>query len=300
LIRLTSVSAAGGPCERRSTERVATVRDAGQPMSEADKAFTDSIAEIYDTHLVPLIFEQYAADLARRTAALGPDSLVEIAAGSGVVTRAVAPVLGRDVRYVVTDLNPPMLDRAAAVQPDASAIEWRPADALALPFDDETFDLALCQFGAMFFPDRVRAYSEARRVLRPGGSFVFSMWDRIEENEFAAVVTDALAVRYPQDPPRFLPRTPHGHHDTQVFQRELEQAGFANVAVEAMDAVSSAATPDIPAVAYCMGTPLRNEIEALDPDGLEHATIQATQALSERYGEDRIEGRIRAFVITAS
>jgi ubiquinone/menaquinone biosynthesis C-methylase UbiE len=224
-------------------------------MSEADKAFTDSIAEIYDTRLVPLMFEHYAADLARRTAALGPDSLVEIAAGSGVVSRAVAPVLGQDVRYVVTDLNPPMLDRAAAVQPDATGIEWRPTDAFALPFDDETFDLALCQFGVMFFPDRVRAYSEARRVLRPGGSFVFSMWDRIEENGFAAVVTDALAERYPQDPPRFLPRTPHGHHDTGVFRRELEEAGFANVAIVPLDAVSSATTPEIPAVAYCMGHP---------------------------------------------
>ena len=268
-------------------------------MSETDKVFTDPIAQIYDTHLVPLIFEQYAADLAERTEVLAPETLIEIAAGSGVVTRAVAPVLASGTRHVVTDLNPPMLDRAASVQPDPGAIEWKPADALALPFDADTFDLALCQFGVMFFPDRVRAYSEARRVLRLGGSFVFNMWDRIERNDFAHVVTDAMATRFPDDPPRFLPRTPHGHYDTEVYSSELKAAGFTDITIEPLDAASAAAGPDIPAVAYCEGTPLRNEIEALDPGGLEGATDQATQALATRFGDGRIEGRIRAFVITA-
>lgn len=248
---------------------------------------------------MPLIFEQYAADLAERTRALAPDTIVEIAAGSGVVTRAVAPTLSRDAKHVVTDLSPPMLDRAASVQPDPTGIEWAPADALDLPFDADTFDLALCQFGVMFFPDRVRAYSEARRVLRPGGSFVFNMWDRIEANDFADVVTDALAMRFPEDPPRFLSRTPHGHYDTEVYSSELKAAGFSDITVEPLDAVSAAAGPDIPAVAYCKGTPLRNEIEVLDPNGLDDATNQATQALASRFGDGRIEGRIRAFVITA-
>ena len=271
----------------------------GFHVSEADKAFTSSIAEIYDSHLVPLIFEQYAGDLAQRTEVLGPETLIEIAAGSGVVTRAVAPVLAPGARHVVTDLNRPMLDRAALVQPDPGAIEWTPADALALPFDADMFDLALCQFGAMFFPDRVRAYSEARRVLRPGGSFVFNMWDRIEENDFAQAVTEAMALRFPDDPPRFLPRTPHGHYDTEVYVSELKAAGFSDITIEPLDAVSTAAEPNIPAVAYCQGTPLRNEIEALDPGGLEEATDEATRALADRFGIGHIEGRIRAFVIAA-
>ncbi len=268
-------------------------------MSDTDKVFTDPIAEVYDTHLVPLIFEQYAADLAERTKELAPDTIVEIAAGSGVVTRAVAPALPRGARHVVTDLNPPMLDRAASVQPGPAGIEWTPADALDLPFEANTFDLALCQFGVMFFPDRVRAYSEARRVLRPGGSFVFNMWDRITENDFADVVTDALAARFPEEPPRFLPRTPHGHYDTEVFRSELRLAGFTDISVEPLAAISKAVSPDVPAVAYCQGTPLRNEVEALDADGLEEATNQAAQALASRFGDGRIEGRIRAFVITA-
>lgn len=127
--------------------------------------FTGSIADAYDKYLVPLIFEPYALDLAERADALEPDTMLEVAAGSGVVTRAVAPVLRAGVRYVATDLNKPMLDRAASRQPNPGSIEWQPADALDLPFPDETFDLVLCQFGVMFFPDRAKAYSEARRVL---------------------------------------------------------------------------------------------------------------------------------------
>ena len=166
-------------------------------MSDSDKLFTGSIAAIYDRYPVPLIFERYARDMAERTASVVPDSILEIASGSGVVTRAVAEVLRSDTRYVATDLNPPMLEQAAKTQPDPERAEWQPADALHLPFGDETFDLALCQFGVMFFPDWIRAYSEARRVLRSGGAFVFSIWDRIEENEFAHVVTQSLADTFP-------------------------------------------------------------------------------------------------------
>jgi ubiquinone/menaquinone biosynthesis C-methylase UbiE len=269
-------------------------------LSDSDKLFTGSIATIYDRYLVPLIFEQYARDMAERAASLAPDSILEIASGSGVVTRAVAEVLRSDTRYVATDLNPPMLEQAAKAQSDPERIEWQPADALHLPFGDETFDLALCQFGVMFFPDRVRAYSETRRVLRSGGAFVFSMWDRIEENDFAQVVTQSLAATFPRDPPDFLARVPHGHYDIDLFRTELRTAGFTDVTIESLEAISSAENAMIPAVAYCQGTPLRNEIETQTTSTLEEATEQASNAIAERFGEGSVEGRIRAFVITAS
>lgn len=139
-------------------------------MTDSDSAFTGSIPEIYDTHLVPLLFEPYAADLARRVAALAPKSVLETAAGSGVVTRALAPRLRSADRYVVTDLNSAILERASSEQPAQDNIEWRQADALALPFEDDAFDAVCCQFGVMFFPDRVAGYAEARRVLKPGGA----------------------------------------------------------------------------------------------------------------------------------
>jgi ubiquinone/menaquinone biosynthesis C-methylase UbiE len=268
-------------------------------VSESDKVFTGSIAEVYDSHLVPLIFDPYAADLARRTAAIDPDAVLEIAAGSGVVARAVAPVLKSGARHVVTDLNPPMLERAASMQPHPERIEWKPADAIELPFDDDSFDVVLCQFGAMFFPDRVKAYGEVRRVLRPGGAFIFNMWDRIEENDFAHVVTQALAEIFPVDPPLFLDRTPHGHYDPDVYRAELQSAGFGDVTIETLDEISAADSPAIPAIAYCCGTPLRNEIEAREGPGLDEATQHAAKAIAGRFGEGAVEGRIRAFIITA-
>ena len=201
-------------------------------MSETDKVFAGSIPENYDRYLVPLIFETFAQDIARRVAALSPSSVLETAAGSGVVTRALTPRLAPDASYVVTDLNQPMLDYAATRQPADRRIRWRKADAQALPFEDAAFDIVCCQFGVMFFPDRQRGYREAKRVLKPGGRFMFNVWDRIEENVFANDVTDALAEVFPRDPPRFLARTPHGYHDTALIRSELEKAGFSNVAIE--------------------------------------------------------------------
>src|SRR6476646_308628 len=201
-------------------------------MLETDKVFAGSIPENYDRYMVPLIFEPFAADLARRAASLSPSAILEIAAGTGVVTRALAPKLPLGASYIVTDLNQPMLDYAASRQAPDSRIKWRRADALALPFEDAVFDLVCCQFGAMFFPDRILGYREARRVLKPGGHFLFSVWDRIEENVFADDVESAVAKIFPNDPPRFLARTPHGYHDTDLIRTDVEGAGFSNVAIE--------------------------------------------------------------------
>ena len=270
-------------------------------MSEADKVFAGSIPENYDRHMVPLIFASYAQDIARRASALAPKSVLETAAGSGVVTRALAPKLGADARYVVTDLNQPMLDYAATRQGPDSRIEWRQADALGLPFDDASFDVVCCQFGAMFFPDRVAGYAEARRVLRPGGRFVFNVWDRIEENAFADEVTNAVATVFPHDPPRFLARTPHGYHDIARIREELGRAGFAAIEIETREKVSRAPSARDVATAYCQGTPLRNEIETRDASLLQLATDRATEAIASRHGgEGPVAGKIQAHVIVAA
>jgi len=193
--------------------------------------FAGSIPENYDRYMVPLIFEPFAADVAERAAGLSPRAVLETAAGTGVVTRALAPRLASDARYTVTDLNQPMLDYAAARQAPDGRLDWRQADALALPFEPAAFDLVCCQFGAMFFPDRIAAYREARRVLKRGGHFLLSVWDRIEENIFAHDVTSALARLFPHDPPRFLARTPHGYHDAAQIRDDLAAAGFSRVTI---------------------------------------------------------------------
>jgi ubiquinone/menaquinone biosynthesis C-methylase UbiE len=269
-------------------------------MAATDKLFAGSIPEIYDRLLVPLIFECYARDLAERLTDVKPQDVLETAAGTGVLTRAIASRLPADARIVVTDLNQPMLDHAAGkTQPDGR-ITWRQADALALPFADHSFDAVMCQFGAMFFPDKVGGYREARRVLKPGGHFIFNVWDQISENEFADVVTEALATVFPQDPPRFMARIPHGYHDVATIRDELALAGFASISIETRGDISRAQSPRDPAIAYCQGTPLRNEIEARGAPGLEAATQACAEALALRFGNGAVEGRIRAHVITAA
>jgi ubiquinone/menaquinone biosynthesis C-methylase UbiE len=269
-------------------------------MAEVDKVFIGSIPENYDRYLVPLIFQEFADDLANRAASLSPKTILETAAGSGVVTRALIAKIPQDVRYTVTDLNQPMLDYAATRLPDEKRITWRQADAQQLPFDDATFDVVCCQFGAMFFPDRELAYREARRVLKPGGSFLFSVWDRIEENVFADDVTKALAEMFPSDPPRFLARTPHGHGDTMVIRGELEKAGFSRIAIDTRALQSRAPSPRHPAIAYCQGTPLRNEIEARDAQKLEAATDYAASKIAKKHGHGKVAAKIQAHIIRAA
>jgi ubiquinone/menaquinone biosynthesis C-methylase UbiE len=269
-------------------------------MLETDKVFAGSIPENYDRYMVPLIFEPFAADLARRAASLSPGAVLETAAGTGVVTRALAPKLSPDASYVVTDLNQPMLDYAASRQASDSRIEWRQADTMTLPFENAAFDLVCCQFGAMFFPDRSTAYREARRVLKPGGHFLFNVWDRIEENVFADDVTNALARIFPNDPPRFLARTPHGYHDTALIRSDLEAAGFSHVVIETRAEQSRASSARIPAVAYCQGTVLRSEIEARDAGKLEAATDYAAAAIADRHGSGEVAAKIQAHIIMAA
>ncbi|MDE3120809.1 MAG: methyltransferase domain-containing protein [Paracoccaceae bacterium] len=268
-------------------------------MSNTDAVFRGSIPEFYDSYMVPLIFEPYARDLADRVARLAPKSVLETAAGTGVVPRALVRRLPAGVRYVVTDLNEPMLAFAAGRQPEDRRIEWRWADALDLPFEDAGFDVVICQFGAMFFPDRSRGFAEARRVLRPGGRYLFSVWDRIGTNEFTDVITEVLGAYFPADPPRFMVRTPHGYHDEAVIRSDLARAGFDEVSIEGIDAVSRAPSAWQVARAFCQGTPLRSEIEARDPAGLERVTAIVAEALEARYGMGEVEAGIRAHVVTA-
>lgn len=141
-------------------------------------------------------------------------------------------------------------------------------------------------------------YREARRVLKPGGHFLFNAWDRIAENEFVGVVTEALAALLPQDPPDFVARTPYGYFDVERIREELTRAGFTSISVEARDDISRGPSPHDVAIAYCEGTPLRNEIEARDPSLIEEATQKVAEALAQRFGSGPIEGRIRAHVIT--
>jgi SAM-dependent methyltransferase len=265
---------------------------------DSDKVFTGSIPKLYESYLVPLIFEPYAADLVNRLASRSLTRVLEIAAGTGVVTRALASALPENVSIVATDLNQPMLDQASVLG-TKRPVEWRQADAMQLPFRDGIFDAVICQFGVMFLPDKAKAFSEARRVLGSGGVFIFNVWDRIEENEFADTVTTALESLFPEDPPRFMARTPHGYYDRLMIGRDLGKAGFtASPQINTVAARSRATSFRVPAIAYCQGTPLRNEIEARDVSRLGEATDVAAEAVARRFGRGAVDGKIQAHIVT--
>ena len=265
-----------------------------------DSVFAGSVPEFYDRYLVPLIFEPYAEDLVARLGQLGMTSILEIGAGSGVATRAMAAGLPDSVSITATDLNEPMIDHARS-RGSVRPVTWQAADVMELPFGDGEFDAVVCQFAVMFFPDRARAFAEVARVVCPGGVFVFSVWDCIEENEFADVITEAVGRLFPEDPPRFLARTPHGYYDETTIQTDLSDGGFSVPAgFEAVDARSRAASCEAAAIAYCQGTPLRDEIEARHPARLGEATRVAAEAIRDRFGATDIDGKIRGYVITAT
>ena len=263
-----------------------------------DKAFTGSIPALYESNLVPLLFEPYAIDTAKRLRSLSNGRVLEIACGTGVVTRQMASTLPESVSITASDLNQAMLDRAASVG-TSRPVEWRQADAMQLPFDAGTFDAVVCQFGVMFLPDKARAFAEARRVLRPGGTFLFNVWDRIEDNEVAAEVTAALQPLFPVDPPRFLPRTPYGYYDHATIARDLAGGGFTTAPrIETVAARSRADSARSAAIGVCQGTPLRAEIEARDPARLGEATDAAEQALAQRFGRGPVDAKMQAIVVT--
>lgn len=263
-----------------------------------DKVFTGSIPKLYDKYLVPLIFEPYAIDLVNRLKSRSLSQVLEIAAGTGVVTRMLASSLPESVSIIATDLNQAMLDQASAIGTER-AVEWRQADAMQLPFPDGTFDAVVCQFGVMFFPEKSKALSEVRRVLRPGGVFIFNVWGRIEENEFADTVTTALASLFPNDPPRFMVRTPYGYHDHHVIQQDLTKGGFTALPqFDIVAARSQAISSHDVAIAFCQGTPLRNEIETRDASWLDEATDISAEAIAKRFGRGAVDGKIQAIIVT--
>jgi SAM-dependent methyltransferase len=264
-----------------------------------DTVFAGAVPTVYDTFLVPLIFEAYAEDLAGRVAARSPRRVLEVAAGTGVVTRHLARRLPSTSTLVATDLNPPMLERAQAVGTDGT-VEWRAADAMDLPFEDGAFDAVVCQFGVMFYPDRAKAHGEARRVLRPGGGYFFNVWDRLEENAIADLVTQALARAFPDDPPRFLERTPYAYHERARIEQDLAAGGFeANPEIVTLPKTSRARSAHEAALAFCQGSPLRGEIEARG-GRLEEVAGAAAVAIARKFGDGPIAAPMQAHVVTVT
>jgi len=267
-------------------------------IAATDKNFAGSIPKLYDTYAVPMIFEQYAKDLVHRLKTRSLSSVLEIAAGTGIVTRIMCEELSPQINIIATDLTQAMLDQAQQTG-TRRPVHWQQADAIQLPFSEAQFDAVVCQFGAMFFSDKSKAYAEIHRVLKPGGIFLFNVWDSVEQNEFADVVTQALATVFPDNPPRFMARTPHGYYDLQLISDDLRKGGFAGTPTfDTVAKISQAPSAAIVAMTYCQGTPLRNEIEARDASRMEEATRTAETALIKRFGDGPVSAKIQAHIVS--
>ncbi|MEP6574724.1 MAG: methyltransferase domain-containing protein [Gemmatimonadota bacterium] len=192
--------------------------------------FIGSIPELYDRYLVPVVLAPFADDLARRVAASRPMRVLELACGTGLLTSRLRSALSTDATIVATDLQQPMLDVARRKHNDFTGVEWQQADAMDLPFGSDRFEAVACQFGVMFFPDKLRAAQEAARVLEPGGTFVFNVWDGLERNQFARLVHETVGSFFQQAPPDFC-LTPFGYHDPAAIGAMLSLAGFSRIEI---------------------------------------------------------------------
>ena len=258
-----------------------------------------SVFDVYDELLVPLCFQGYADDLATRLADVRDGELLVVACGTGVDTRVLADALPSSVTITATDLVPGMVARAQ--QRGASrSVTWDVADALHLPYDDASFDVVVCQFGAQFFSAKADAFAEAARVLRPGGRVELAVWDQISLNDFGATVASAMRALFPDDPPAFLERMPYSYHDPDVIVADLVAGGFvAPTTIQRVGHRARAASPEAVATAFCGGTPLRDQLQAGGPDRLGRAIDWAARALADRFGHADLSGRTAALVATA-
>jgi ubiquinone/menaquinone biosynthesis C-methylase UbiE len=264
----------------------------------SDVVFDGSIPEAYDRYLGPLLFEPFAADLARRLAKPRALKVLEVAAGTGIVTRRLLEVLPANGRLTVTDLNEPMLAHARLKIGEDPRVHWRQADALELPFSDGEFDAVVCQFGLMFFPDKARSIREFYRVLAPGGHLLLSVWDSLQANPHATVAQSAIVEFFSVDPPQFY-AIPFSYYDTAEIRKVVAAAGFTNVEIETIKLTGESPSAALAAKGFVRGNPVVNTIRERAPDKLVDIERLAAKRLNERYGPDPIRIPLQAHVVSA-
>jgi SAM-dependent methyltransferase len=249
--------------------------------------------EAYDRWLAPAVFRPFAADLAARAASLNPVRVLEIAAGTGVLTTELLAALP-DADVTATDLNDPMVEFGSRQAPGAL---WQQADAISLRFGDQEFDLVACQFGVMFFPDKPAAFSEIRRVLRPEGSLLFSTWATIDTHGFAAVLLAGVERAFPADPPAFMVAVPHGYPNLDQVRADLAAGGMECVSAETVTLDGRAGSAADIATGFCTGTPLRLAIESRGD--LAASTAIISDEMTRLLGPGPVTAQMTAYVIEA-
>lgn len=264
----------------------------------AGSTFAGSVPEHYDAELGPVLFAGYAADIAGRAAALKPGNVLELAAGTGIVSRRLRDSLAPETALLVSDLSPPMLAVARTKFQPGETVEFHQADAMALPFEAASVDQIVCQFGAMYFPDKIAAYTEARRVLRDGGSLVFNVWGTLERNPCAELAQATVEAIYPDDPPGFF-RVPYGYCDPDQVCAELEAAGFTEISQDTVSIDAAVADWGVLARGLVLGSPLIEEVRARGTVAEEAVVERFTIALRQRFGGESGHIPLEAHVFSA-
>lgn len=267
-------------------------------MASIDVRFSGSVPANYDRYLVPLLFQPYADILAERASAFAPRRILETAAGTGVVTAALAKAIP-DAEIIATDLNQAMLD-VAATRVSSDRVTFRECDALDLPFDDSSFDLVVGQFGIMFYPDKVRGDAEARRVLRDGGHLLMAIWDEIERNALSDLAHRTMQSQFPDNPPMFLKRGPFSYHDPAWIERDLEEAGFSDISIETVELTSRSSSAEDAARGLCYGSPMRVELEEYGGDALDSVFAEVALGARKFEGPDGFAAPMSAHIVTAT
>ena len=261
-----------------------------------DNKFSGSVPETYHRYLVPMIFENYANDLAGRLALETGGALLETAAGTGVLTERLVRQVPSGTRIVATDFSPAMLAVAENSLPPADNLSFREANGIDLPFDDETFDAVVCQFGVMFFPDVVQGYREALRVLKPGGEFIFNVWDKLEHNHIPRIVHEVALSLDADNPPDFL-KTPWAYNDIDAIQAQLGEAGFSDITVTVLPLECTVPSARDAALALGAGSPLAMQLEER---GLAEVAVERfTEVLEQEYGTGPLSAPMQAIVFQA-
>ena len=261
-----------------------------------DSKFSGSVPETYNRYLVPLIFEGYAADLAGRLNVTTGSSVLETAAGTGVLTRHLMQKVPPDAQIISTDFSPAMLAVAEGNLPSADNVSYQEANGVDLPFEEQSFDVVVCQFGVMFFPDVEQGYREARRVLKEGGEFLFNVWDKLSHNEIPRIVHEVALSLDVDNPPDFL-KIPWSYNDVDAITAQLKQAGFSDVTVTVSTQDCTAPSAREVALALGAGSPLAMQLKER---GLSEVAIERfSEALEQRFGTGPISAPMQAIVFHA-
>jgi len=275
------------------------VRVGGSAVADRNAAFVGDIPRNYHQYLGPVFFHEFADDLAQRVQVMSGMRLLEIACGTGIVTRRLGDRLRGHGSIVATDLNEAMITHGRAQMPAGNEhVEWQPADATKLPFPDQSFDVLVCQFGLMFFPDKAASIREVFRVLKPGGHYLFSVWDAMARNPLARIAHETVGRFFPADPPLFY-SVPCSLHDPAPIREMLAEAGFGQIEVTPLEKSGASRSAADAATGLIEGNPILDAIMARRPEALGDIKRATAAAVAAELGDPPARIPLHAIVWSA-